>query len=597
MVDLRAWLAEHARVCNAIIWQDSGGLKSFTSWPQNLQQDLFAAVDLYLGGGAPAVNPVPPNVLTFADDAVPDTALAPQDAWQVYCAYTAHSLVMDISGQFTWHLDDYADEDLLRLLSSDTMMHLVNGNYHLDPYRFRVTPGPPEVALALLVSNGLIVDRRDDSTGLILQWCRDNLSHFTGEATAANMEAIWQYRGWPPMTAILNGTSDSNHPEFGVQHWTAGCWGTTGFLRALLRAANVPCWSAITHDGQLPGHSLPYFTAENAYLSHGDDPYNQITKAVPEITGRDLMIGQSDFDARFGPNPTSANVGYRVWELGIGEVWRAQWTAGWTSFVPLQLGDVAHYLAYKIGDGEVTIDRIRPGGQDVDQVWGAGWTTGWSSFAPFTLNGAPHYLAYKISTGEVRIDRVRPTGQDVDTLWAGTWSTGWSSFVPFTLGGQPYYLIYKITTGDVAMERVRPDGSGVDLIWSGTWTQDWTGFAVVPTPTPLLLSSKSDIGYTAVDQIGADGSDQPLWTGAEPPGWSAMMPFDAAGRPGTVLLYNQQTGALKIVEVSRAGLTAVYTGQWTTDWTAIVPLSAYGRAWYLTYKVVEGTVTINHLCG
>jgi hypothetical protein len=27
------------------------------------------------------------------------------------------------------------------------------------------------------------------------------------------------------------------------------------------------------------------------------------------------------------------------------------------------------------------------------------------------------------------------------------------------------------------------------------------------------------------------------------------------------------------------------------------PLSAYGRAWYLTYKAVGGTVTINHLCG
>jgi hypothetical protein len=80
------------------------------------------------------------------------------------------------------------------------------------------------------------------------------------------------------------------------------------------------------------------------------------------------------------------------------------------------------------------------------------------------------------------------------------------------------------------------------------------------------------------------------------------MPFDAAGRPGTVLLYNQQTGAVKAVavsaaDVSTAGLKPVYTDQWTTDWTAMAPLSAYGRAWYLTYKTVEGTVTINHLCG
>jgi hypothetical protein len=56
-------------------------------------------------------------------------------------------------------------------------------------------------------------------------------------------------------------------------------------------------------------------------------------------------------------------------------------------------------------------------------------------------------------------------------------------------------------------------------------------------------------------------------------------------------------GSSKIVEVSPAGLRPVCAGQWTTDWTAIVPLNAYGRAWYLTYKAVGGTVTINHLCG
>jgi hypothetical protein len=102
----------------------------------------------------------------------------------------------------------------------------------------------------------------------------------------------------------------------------------------------------------------------------------------------------------------------------------------------------------------------------------------------------------------------------------------------------------------------------VDTVWSGTWTQDWTGFAVLPTSgAPLLLSTKSGIGYTAVDRIGADATDQPLWTGREPPGWSALMPFDAAGAPGTALLYNQQTGALKAVEVSPVGLKPVYTDQ------------------------------------
>ncbi len=360
-MDVGAWLAGHARVCDAILWQDSGGVRPFTSWPGSRQQDLSAAVNLYLDGGAPAVNPVPPNVVVLADGAAPDTAFSAPDGWQVYRAWTAHSLAMDICGRFTWRLDDYADEDLLRLLSSAPMFHLVNGKYHLDSSRFRVTPGPPDVALAFLAGNGLIVDRRDDSTGLILEWCRDYLTHFAGAATAADMEAVWQYRGWPPMTAILDGTVDSRQPALGVQHWTAGCWGTTGFLRAVLRAANVPCWSALTRDGQVLGHSLPYFTAENAYLSHGDDPYDAVTRAVPEITGRDLMIGQGDFDARFGPNPDSANVGYRPWQLGLGEVWRGQWTAGWTSFVPLQMA--ARHLEPERG---ISVPAWLFGGQRVE---------------------------------------------------------------------------------------------------------------------------------------------------------------------------------------------------------------------------------------
>lgn len=54
---------------------------------------------------------------------------------------------------------------------------------------------------------------------------------------------------------------------------------------------------------------------------------------------------------------------------------------------------------------------------------------------------------------------------------------------------------------------------------------------------------------------------------------------------------------MKAVEVSPGGLKPVHTDQWTTGWAAIVPLDAHGRAWYLTDKTAEGTVTINHLCG
>ena len=75
------------------------------------------------------------------------------------------------------------------------------------------------------------------------------------------------------------------------------------------------------------------------------------------------------------------------------------------------------------------------------------------------------------------------------------------------------------------------------------------------------------------------------------------MAFDSAVGPGKVMAYNAGTGALRVVEVTAAGLGTAYDDCWTTGWTHIVALHAYGRPWYLTYKRQQGTVTINHLCG
>jgi hypothetical protein len=61
-----------------------------------------------------------------------------------------------------------------------------------------------------------------------------------------------------PVTELLG--IDEVHPDAGTvatgelqsegqQHWTFGCWGTAGFLRTVLRAANVPCTLAIACTG------------------------------------------------------------------------------------------------------------------------------------------------------------------------------------------------------------------------------------------------------------------------------------------------------------------------------------------------------------
>lgn len=118
------------------------------------------------------------------------------------------------------------------------------------------------------------------------------------------------------MIRVLAGTVQTSHPEFGVMRRTAGCWGTTGFLRALLRVINIPV-KLITNAG----HAQPWFMADSRYLSHGDDPYNQLTKATPPIPAGMILIDQAKFNSWFGPGVSetnkSSNIGRRPRELAI----------------------------------------------------------------------------------------------------------------------------------------------------------------------------------------------------------------------------------------------------------------------------------------
>jgi hypothetical protein len=610
-MDVPAWLSQHARIRGALTWSDETGSRSYKSWPEQRRQELVDAIQAYLDGSTPAVPLDPSNVLPLADTDLPATAFAPADAWALYVGYCGHAIAMEISQRFAWRLEDYGNGDLDRLLSSRQMFQVVGGAHRLDDQVEWAVPAPPHTVREFLEGAGIVADDRLVTVSRLLDWCRDHLWHFFGPPTAATMQAVWQYRGYPPVSRVIAGTVDANNPDRGQQHWTGGCWGTSGFLRSVLRAINIPATSAYRI-----GHRLPAFTADRRYHTHGDDPDGPNTRAVKEIAGSDLLIDKTAFDARFAKKVTTDDIGYRVWQLALGEVWRSTWTPGWTSFVPLRMRyDVAHVLAYNSGTGAVTIDRLRIGGEGVDTVWQDTWTTGWSAFVPFGVDVRQHYLAYKVKTGRVVIDRVRSDAQGVDTVWEDAWTKGWTSFVPFEAEGLTHYLAYKRDTGDVAVDRIRPDASGVDTLWRGRWTKGWTGFAVVPTTPRLLLSVKATVptnplawlwarlpfvpnpySRLAVDELRLDAS-VPLWTGKGPPGWSSLLAFDSATGPGEVMLHNGGTGALRVVEATTAGIRTDYDDCWTMGWTHIVALRAYGRPWYLTYKRNQGTIAINHLCG
>lgn len=317
-VDLDAWLTDNPSISGCILWEDASGPHPWSSWSAGWKAELRQAFDLAQSRGTIAVLDVPPNQATFTDTDNVTTVLAAADAWAYYKASVAQSLSAEIGAHFPWSLHAYSPDQLVQLFDSREMFHWIASpaGYRIESAHGHIVPAPPASSYAFLSTSSLIGHTRLDTLARIIDWCRANLVHFSGGTTAANMSEQWQYRGWPPMMRVLSGTPLTSHPELGIMHRTAGCWGTTGLLRAFMRVLNIPV--KLVHPG---GHAQPWFMADGRYLSHGDDPYNALGRATPPVPAGEIPIDQATFDAWFGAGVSAAdklnNVGRRMRELAI----------------------------------------------------------------------------------------------------------------------------------------------------------------------------------------------------------------------------------------------------------------------------------------
>ena len=73
---------------------------------------------------------------------------------------------------------------------------------------------------------------------------------------------------------VVAGTTSTYPGATTFAHWTAGCHGTTGLLRNVLRAVNVPVQIL-----RVCGHGQVHVLTEGTYLDHADNPYNLGFKA------------------------------------------------------------------------------------------------------------------------------------------------------------------------------------------------------------------------------------------------------------------------------------------------------------------------------
>jgi hypothetical protein len=310
----------------------AAGPLSWKQWPDQAKEDLRTAfndtVAWYSGGmqnyPGTLVQDPPPNLdARFLASGQPGTTIldGPTVAWPIYIGHVALSMAAEIYGWIPWSLHNYDNQALFAQLSYIQEFWYCGDYYKIFPTAFctvqAATPGNAISTFKFLKTNNLIGATRMETIGRVLDWARNNLWHMGNALNFTNYHNYFQYWGQPPISRIIAGTTttDPLAPYWwgAPHHWTAGCFGSTAFYIWILKAANVPV-NAVA----VGWHQAPEFTGEHMYLSHGDDPYTQLSKTNFPATM--LLIDKPTYDAWFPANNPDAgdkNVGRRVIDLSF----------------------------------------------------------------------------------------------------------------------------------------------------------------------------------------------------------------------------------------------------------------------------------------
>lgn len=307
--NLEEWLNKHPVIKNSIKWN---GL-SFSQWSNIRKRQLF---DWYVSryNNEPTNLPlIPENAYKNIDNELTRQYLFVGNAEDLYFAYIGHLLALEIKQILPWRLTDHSPQSLDILFDSMEYFEQVDDNLYKISSKKNAWSlmSPPDFAFDFIIHR--LGGNIKETIVNLLEWCR-RLNHFGGKFLAYNVEDQWQYRGFPPVSKIIEGTEWKNRDSV-LRHRTAGCHGTVGFLRSVLRSVGIPVKVHFTHWSC--GHAHPIFVSENLALSHGDDPYNK-TFQKTGLSSEKLLINFDTFNKWFiEPEPAikCENVGRQPREL------------------------------------------------------------------------------------------------------------------------------------------------------------------------------------------------------------------------------------------------------------------------------------------
>jgi hypothetical protein len=316
--DPNDWLGRNPAVAAAVIWERPGGaLHPWRDWSRAERSALYDAFWRARMDQEAGIPEAPPEAAPEAADRPAGTWFPAGLAWRVFVAHVGQTLAAEEARWVPWRVTGHAPEQLAVLVDSRAFFRwdAQASRYAVNTWTSgSVTPGDPVLAFRFLRQNGMLGATPRQSVERLLEWCRANLIHFLGHLEAANSVSHWGYSGLPPVQRMIRGTTRASDGQFA--HYTAGCHGTSGFLRAVLRTANLGVEVMIRC-----GHSLPRFLHDDLYLSHGDDPYSRVAHTRPPRPAGELLIGRPTFDRWFGPgvpdDQVCANVGRQPVEIAL----------------------------------------------------------------------------------------------------------------------------------------------------------------------------------------------------------------------------------------------------------------------------------------
>lgn len=333
------WLKKHPNIANSIKWQfmfqgsaydiPETAKRAWPNWSSQEKAQLTTAFDeawewmkaqsgTFSASGEGLLYP-PVNVRdTTNDSGSPWTGVSAGYAWDLFIRWIALELVVEIGKHVPWSVTGYNEEQLQVLFDSAAIMSRLSddsftvatgspghGNYVKRKDNLGTSLiAPPRYTYAFLGNGNIIGASRIETIGNLLQWVSANLVHYYGAFVYKETENHWQYRGNPPITSIIEGTINPTIGSGGqFNHWTAGCHGTTGFIRNVLRAVSIP-----VHISTVCGHSQACFITEGVYLDHGDNPYNSTFKSTGQPASA-LLIDHNTYVSWFGASTDNRSNG------------------------------------------------------------------------------------------------------------------------------------------------------------------------------------------------------------------------------------------------------------------------------------------------